>query len=538
MSRASRWWVVFGLCNVVVALALIWVSRVVIELERSERRARIERDEQESLRLAMWRMDSWVQLLLAREAGRPEGVAEPLPEGAEPFVQMHFRIDAAGNVTSPQSERLDEFRPYLTPANLRAAVAGADALLRDKLERADASSSAILEPDGGGTETLKSVKEFDARVACAVPRPPGSDPGGRQVVAWLSAGTTPDRPALAFIRVAGDGESFAGYVLDWDRISERLLVEIRDLFPNARLERVAPETKPDELLGRSLANLPVALVTDAPEPVAAPWITGGRAALALAWLATLLAVVAVGATLRKSIELGERRRRFVAAVTHELRTPLTTFQLYSEMLADGMVQDETQRHRYLQTLKEESQRLSAMVAHVLTHARLEGRRAPRQVERTTLGALMTRLRSPLERLAASAKLALEVETGSPADTPLTVDPAAIGQILGNLVDNAVKYSCGPTPARIRLAAATNNGSLILTVRDHGPGVPREQASAIFAPFERGFENRAGPVPGVGLGLALARGLAREMGGDVTLENPAGGGALFRLEVPANNKGRG
>ena len=150
---------------------------------------------------------------------------------------------------------------------------------------------------------------------------------------------------------------------------------------------------------------------------------------------------------------------------------------------------------------------------------------------------MTHLRPPLERLVASAKLALEVETGSPADTPLTVDPAAIGQILGNLVDNAVKYSCGPTPSRIRLGAATNNGSLILTVRDHGPGVPHDQASAIFAPFERGSGDRASPVPGVGLGLALARGLAREMGGDLTLESPSDGGALFRLELPANTNGR-
>ena len=80
MSRATRWWVVFGACNVVVALALIWTTRVVVALERSEQRARAETDYQESLRLAMWRMDSWLALLLAREAARPGSDYRPASE--------------------------------------------------------------------------------------------------------------------------------------------------------------------------------------------------------------------------------------------------------------------------------------------------------------------------------------------------------------------------------------------------------------------------------------------------------------------------
>jgi signal transduction histidine kinase len=74
--------------------------------------------------------------------------------------------------------------------------------------------------------------------------------------------------------------------------------------------------------------------------------------------------------------------------------------------------------------------------------------------------------------------------------------------------------------------------LVLTVRDHGPGVPSEQARAIFAPFERGGRDSADPIPGVGLGLALSRGLARHMGGDLTLDAPSGRGASFRLILPS------
>jgi signal transduction histidine kinase len=261
-------------------------------------------------------------------------------------------------------------------------------------------------------------------------------------------------------------------------------------------------------------------------------MTAGRAALGLAWLAVIGAMVAVGATLRTSIDLGERRRRFVSAVTHELRTPLTTFQLYSEMLADGVVRTDEQRQVYLVTLKEESRRLSAMVANVLSHAGLEERRGPRHVESVSLESLIGRVRPPLERIAASAGMTLDVNTAGARS--LTVDPDAIGQILANLVDNAAKYARGATPATIELHALERDGSLVMTVRDHGPGVPREQAKAIFAPFERGSRDSADPIPGVGLGLALSRGLARDMGGDLTLDAATGRGASFRLIVPSQS----
>ena len=125
-----------------------------------------------------------------------------------------------------------------------------------------------------------------------------------------------------------------------------------------------------------------------------------------------------------------------------------------------------------------------------------------------------------------------VKLNGAGDTPLSVDAESIGQILGNLVDNAAKYANDTTSPTIHLGATTGNGSLVVTVRDHGPGIPREQARTIFDPFERGGRDPADPVPGVGLGLALARGLARDMGGELTLESPSDGGARFRLELPA------
>jgi len=564
VSRASRWWIVFGTCNVVVALALIWTTRVVVELERSERRARTESDYQESLRLAMWRMDSWLALLLAREAARPsidyqppsahddlDGLLlSPLLNLESDYITLHFEIDANGRVTSPQvpgeefgtipgitdqqrAERralLDRYRRYLDLATAYTAVAKADSLVDTKL--ADREQAAV-ESESNQSQLLKTQNEFDARVACAVPRPPGEDLAGRQVVAWFDAPAPVSEPALVFLRhtESGGDELFQGFVLNWPQLRDRLLFEIRDLFPDARLERVA-SALPIDPLGRGLANIPVTLIAAAPTAVQTTWITAGRTALAVAWLAAIMAAVAVGATLRKSIDLAERRRRFVSAVTHELRTPLTTFQMYSEMLADGLVPTEERRRQYLQTLKDESQRLSTMVANVLTHARLEERGWPRRLESMNLDTLLSRLKPPLERRVASTPMALEVEIEGLGDAPLAVDVEAICQILGNLVDNAAKYANGTASPTIHLGAASKNGSLMLTVRDHGPGIPLEQARAVFAPFERGDRTPADTIPGVGLGLALARGLAREMGGELTLESPSDGGALFRLELPA------
>lgn len=512
MKRATKSWIVFGACNVIVALALVWTTRVVLDLERRELFARAETEYQQSLRLAMWRMDSWLAVLLARETARPDS------EESE-FIELRFRIDADGRLSSAQPS-LDTYRGHLDPSTVLAAIARADSLV----------AMTLAVPDGEASQSPQG--EIDARAACSMPHPVGEDPANRQAVVWLEPQAPADESALAFLRrtETGDGQRVQGFLLDWPRLHDRLLLEIRDLFPDARLERVAADGSM-ERLSRGLVNIPVTIVATAQPPVQTTRFTAGFTALAVAWLAAIAAAVAVGVTLRKSIDLGERRRRFVSAVTHELRTPLTTFQMYSEMLSDGVVTGDEQRRQYLLTLKDESKRLSAMVDNVLTHAQIEERGGPRRFESMSLGALLARLTAPLERRVESTPMALEVEIDGPGDTPLSVDAEAIGQILGNLVDNAAKYAGGTASQTIHLGAAARNGSLVMTVRDHGPGIPRDQARTIFAPFERGGRDPSDPVPGVGLGLALARGLARDMGGQLTVESPGDGGACFRLELP-------
>jgi signal transduction histidine kinase len=114
---------------------------------------------------------------------------------------------------------------------------------------------------------------------------------------------------------------------------------------------------------------------------------------------------------------------------------------------------------------------------------------------------------------------------------VTTDPAAVEQVLFNLVDNACKYGRGAALAVIELTAVARGRSVSIAVRDHGPGVAAREAARLFEPFRKSARDAAEGAAGVGLGLALSRRLARQMGGDLTHEPPADGGATFVLALP-------
>jgi signal transduction histidine kinase len=294
---------------------------------------------------------------------------------------------------------------------------------------------------------------------------------------------------------------------------------------------------------RLLASLPLRLVpgggvTSSPPGfsfIASPI----KLALAISWLCMLLAAVAVGVLLHGAISLSERRGAFVSAVTHELRTPLTTFKMYSEMLAEGMVQDEDRKRQYLNTLCSEANRLGHLVENVLAYARLERGSARSRVESLSLTQLIERVKPRLAQRADQAKMRLQVD-GSPEalQSVVHVDVAAVEQILFNLVDNACKYAaCDGTERVIHLEALPDHRFAMLRVRDHGQGISEEGARRLFKPFSKSAHEAAHTAPGVGLGLALCRRLSRSMGGDLRLDGLVKNGACFVLSLPLSNGAR-
>jgi signal transduction histidine kinase len=232
-----------------------------------------------------------------------------------------------------------------------------------------------------------------------------------------------------------------------------------------------------------------------------------------------------------SMALSERRAAFVSTVTHELRTPLTTFRMYTEMLGEKMV--EAKRDRYIATLRTEAERLGHLVENVLTYARIENDRADRARETLDVQTLVERVSPHVQERADASGSALEVALDADSrDRVVEVDPAAVEQILLNLVDNAAKYAPSKdSPARIVLESVREGRHVRIAVRDYGPGVPSSEHRKIFEPFSKAKRDEAGTKPGVGLGLALCRRLARLQGGELTVED-AKPGARFVLKLPS------
>ena len=332
-------------------------------------------------------------------------------------------------------------------------------------------------------------------------------------------------------RVQVEGETqIQGCWLNWPKIRQELLGRVESFLPSANLEPVVDMNQ--VRFTRILAAVPAQLVVPQPAVAVDPW-SPIRISLVAAWFFLALATLAMVILLRGVVRLSERRAAFVSAVTHELRTPLTTFRMYAEMLLEGMVTDPEQRRTYLTTLKVESDRLSHLVENVLQFARLERGAGKRRLEETGVGSLLDRLEVRLAERAHQADMRLVVEAeGKVRDVTIRTDPAAIEQILFNLVDNACKYAAGAEDRRIHVRAEFANSRLALRVLDHGPGIAANEREQLFRPFSKSARDAANSAPGVGLGLALCRRMAVDLGGRLEAENTPNQGAVFTLSLPA------
>ena len=333
-----------------------------------------------------------------------------------------------------------------------------------------------------------------------------------------------------------------GVWLNWQWIHDELLdgpktevgpepISVRELFPRAELQMAAEVAPSDEAAqNRLLAALPVRFETGAVVVAQIDPLSPTRITLYIAWACVLLAALAVGALLFGVVQLSERRAAFVSSVTHELRTPLTTFRMYSEMLAGGMVPEEQQRKEYLNTLRSESGRLSHLVENVLGYAKLERGRPSRRVQAVPLGSLLDQTTARLRERAEHAGLEFQVENKTQSDPRVLCDPTVVEQILFNLVDNACKYAGNSSPPLLRMEVETDGGRVLLRLLDHGPGVAADVRKRLFRPFSKSAKDAAHSAPGVGLGLALSRRLARAMGGDLRYLHGNPDGAVFELRL--------
>jgi signal transduction histidine kinase len=155
-----------------------------------------------------------------------------------------------------------------------------------------------------------------------------------------------------------------------------------------------------------------------------------------------------------------------------------------------------------------------------------------RLEELTLSELLRPIEGRLAERARQAGMELTVEVAAAAgEAMLRANPSAVEQILFNLVDNACKYAAGATDRRIHLSAERVEGFVRLAIRDHGPGISPAASRRLFRSFSKSAQEAANTAPGVGLGLALSRRLARDMGARLELDRRTTGGARFVLRLP-------
>lgn len=582
-------WIIFAIAVLAVLEGLGWVTWRALSLERREADARVAAVEQQrfsdSVRVALWRMETELTPLIAVESSRPAGqyasfveagggvvVASPLLEPPGPFVKLHYERLADGTLRSPQApvgaereraagvieseflmlgqQRLGELRAVLDGAGAKVAFVDQDAepvavvatpvpvvALEqsgdvDQLARQQVAADLSMNRNAVQQRSRMSVGAPASKAAAEMRREAAAESvadvagvaafgrsarveamPGPLVPRWVDGELVLERRAVR------DGvEVTQGVWIDWAALEARLLAVATPLVPGARLVAEGNATT-------RLATLPIVLEAGAgPVAKVTPFWSfvlanpsPTHAVLVVTWLAVLGAIGAIGFVLHKAMDLSERRGRFVSAVTHELRTPLTSFALSTELLASGRLPEEA-RQRHVAGLASESRRLSAIVESVLSYAGLG--KTPAGHEVVTVGELMERVRPALQKSAAGVEFAVSIAEAA-RGLRVRVDVGAMERVLVNLVDNAVKHGRPP----VRVEVGVEGKRVRVAVRDAGGGLPAELAArggrAAFEPYRRG----ASENPGLGLGLAIARALARLHGGDVVYD----GG--FVVELP-------
>ena len=572
MKNSRNWliWATLAICAALVIGAMTWLTRSALDSERERTMAEQKADLEERTRLALWRMDSEGTALLLAENRQPSRDYDAIPSTDDSFVQLRFESSELGQLKSAQDkDKLEILRDHLSKNPL--PLEGGELLrcvliqndsnwnsiqkeapvekernlkVRRKEGSVEARKGGSYQTDFSNVERAQRAKAVDnATEASSIPKdleettddlaPSDAeriDTGSMRSVwigneLFLLRQLSVMNPALPnpVLRVQGAW-------IDAAAIREHLLVEAADLFPDAKLIH---QSAPTEITSIS-TNDPLALVSfpfilqrnenisSIPVSLSTP--------LKIGWIAVIVAIAAVALLVRGIMRLSERRASFVSAVTHELRTPLTTFQLYSDMLQSGAVREE-KRGDYFLTLHREAGRLSHLVENVLAFSGIERGSARGKKDSVSAKDLLAPMLKRFEDRLLEVGLDLIVDFSTPSwNQVVRTDRAAAEHVLFNLIDNAAKYAHPCDPAKIELTAAITRSHLAIHVRDHGPGIAPPEQRRIFRAFHKSAATAAETKPGVGLGLALSRRLARAGGGDLTIAR-TDAGCCFVLTLP-------
>ena len=229
------------------------------------------------------------------------------------------------------------------------------------------------------------------------------------------------------------------------------------------------------------------------------------------------------------------KSEFLANMSHELRTPLNSSLILAKLLADnkpGNLNEE--QLKFAQTIFAAGNELLALINDILDLAKIESGKVELQPQSLALAATLETLARGFEPLARERALAFTYAVDPQAPQRIETDGQRLGQILKNLLSNALKFTASGEIS-VRVSAAPR-GRIAFAVQDTGIGIPREQQEVIFEAFRQADGSTHRKYGGTGLGLSISRDLARLLGGDVTVRSEVGAGSIFTLTLPEKYSG--
>jgi len=213
---------------------------------------------------------------------------------------------------------------------------------------------------------------------------------------------------------------------------------------------------------------------------------------------------------------------FFSMAVHELRTPLTSIDGHAQLATRFLTTDPARAAESLERVREQSNRMTRLIADLLDHARVSVGALSLEVVTFDLGVAIA---ITIELADAGEDPRITLTTSAPLR--IQGDPERIAQIVANLLDNATRYSAPGSPIDVALSLVGNEAQLRVT--DHGVGVPEDERERIFAPFYRASRTRE--IPGTGLGLHISRRIAEQHHGRLWLESTSESGSVFVLALP-------
>jgi hypothetical protein len=254
------------------------------------------------------------------------------------------------------------------------------------------------------------------------------------------------------------------------------------------------------------------------------------AGVALVIGVTMLAGYVLLRDVNRDLRAAELRTHFLASVSHELKTPLTAVRMFAETLALGRVTDDGARTEYLETIMNESERLTRLVDNVLDFSKIEQSKKIYQFKPVPLCDVVRRAARVVQYPLAQSGFSLDVSIDETVKTA-SADADAIEQAVLNLLSNAMKYS--GSARQIDLKLISNNGHADIAVIDHGLGIAPVEQERIFDKFYRVRSPETEFIGGAGLGLALVKHIAEAHGGSVQVRSAPGEGSTFVLRIPVS-----